>query len=231
MRLSVRLVFVVLLLASSGSAGTIVESFEGYTPGPNIPMSVLYPDFLVPGISTPFTFASGVTLSLPAPNLDVSSGNVLLGDFALGTGATDGLENNGVIEAADVPNGTAYIVVNGESNASSVTFTLPAISSMVGADVDVCSGCIANDNVVTMNVYNSSDVLIGSTTISGVAVDDWASNFISMSVPGISSVQFEGVYLALDDLTFTPNAAPEPSSWILCTAGLGAILLRRRCWF
>jgi hypothetical protein len=66
------------------SGGETIESFEGLSPGPNIPSSSSYgPAYLVPGNLAPYTFSSGVTLTAPIPN--GNDGNVILiGDFALG---------------------------------------------------------------------------------------------------------------------------------------------------
>jgi hypothetical protein len=48
--------------------GASFESFEGISPGPNVEPLPANPNYLVPGVTGPFTFGSGVTLTDPIPN-------------------------------------------------------------------------------------------------------------------------------------------------------------------
>ena len=67
---------------SDFGTSAIVESFEGLSPGPNIPQEPVDTGFFKPGVNGPFTFPSGVKLTGPIPN--VSFNGVSVGDFAIG---------------------------------------------------------------------------------------------------------------------------------------------------
>jgi hypothetical protein len=53
---------------------------------------------------------------------------------------------------------------------------------------------------------------------------------LSLSVPGIHSIQFAGRSVAVDDFTFNPvEAVPEPTTGVLFAGiGLGAVWFRQR---
>ncbi len=61
--------------------------------------------YLIPGVSSPFTFASGVTLTAPIPN---SNSGALVGDFSIRS-ADWGVLSNSVVSSSDVSDGTAYL--------------------------------------------------------------------------------------------------------------------------
>ena len=118
--------------------------------------------------------------------------------------------------------GRDFLAFNG-SGSEKVSF----ISPTSNFEVFVGDG---SGGTYTATAFNSSNVQIGSTTISlagGVYGD------LSLALSGISYVVFggPGVFVA-DDLSFTAVAAvPEPSTWammILGFCGLGFLAYRKK---
>src|ERR1041384_2777680 len=79
--------------------GTIIESFEGVSPGANSPQ-LPGTGILKPGVIEPFTFGSGVVLTEPIPNVGVAARGVQVDDFSIGP-AGFGLAENGHIASAN----------------------------------------------------------------------------------------------------------------------------------
>ncbi|MFN7920147.1 MAG: PEP-CTERM sorting domain-containing protein [Bryobacteraceae bacterium] len=223
-----RAVFVLALLPLAATAdvigpgafglGAIVESFENLSAGPNIPASVPFPADLVPGVSSPYTFASGATLVEPVPNT-----NDTLALFVHRSGLW-GLAGHGNINALDIPDGTAFLGL--DRSYGPVTFSFSTDMIRVGAFVDASPA--AGDSV-TMTFYDAQGMLIGSTQVAAVNHDLWKTNFIGYEAAGIRKVSFEGAYLALDMLTFeAAPAVPEPATFGMIGAGVAALGLRAR---
>jgi hypothetical protein len=191
--------------------GAIFESFEGLSPGPNIP-AVGNGAFLRPGESTIYTFASGVSLTWPIPNPSVCG--VRVGDFARGDASAWLLLGHDVRSTADVPFGSAYLIAGDESGrAPFVEFTFPSDMLRVGAYVG------GSWDWGTIYAFDAAGTLI-ETRHGGAA---WENNFLAIQDQrGIRRVQICGEAITLvvgprntliDGLTFEP--LPEPGTIVL----------------
>jgi hypothetical protein len=203
-----------------------VESFEGLEPGPNV---TLFPGTgqFEPGVIADYTFASGVTLTTPIPNPGLAGG-VFVGDFSIGS-AEFGLGSNGIITAADVPFGSAYMALNNTSSAQPyIEFTFASDMFRVGAYVTgPAAGEGGSAGFVTMEVFDGFGTLLESTTIANVNVTSWSNNFIGIErAEGIQMVRFSDSFEALDGVTF--EAIPEPNTALLLASGLVAMAAGRR---
>jgi len=215
--------------AAFGS-GAIVESFEGIKSGSNVGPSP-FSNILEPGTQGAYTFASGVTLSAPAPNPGTMNNGVFIQDFVLGTGASNNWGANGSVAAAtNVPFGTAYLGAfdNLTNDTSPVSFTLTfaADELRVGAYVTGIPG-----TSVRLDVYDASNHLLESDSVATVPVAQWKTNFVGIQrSEGIRRVVFTAIDFGVDGLTFEPSPVPESSSAILLSSGLVglAVMGRRR---
>ena len=203
--------------------GTTVESFEGLAAaiGPNLTVNGSY---FEPGVLSPYTFASGVTLTDPIPNPGVGTG-VLVGDFAYSASATFGLLGNGwIASAANVPFGSAYLGLDDPAASGPIGFSFASDMLRVGAYVTGGPGNI------TLTAYDQFGGLLESTSLATVNVALWGNNFIGLeNVAGIRSIEFSGAdFAVLDGLSFEA-AVPEPSTLLLLGSGLiGLGFVRRR---
>jgi hypothetical protein len=209
------------------SSERVVESFEGLTPGPNISRwGFLSPTdiWLEPGSVSAFQFSSGVILTQPIPNPHAFGGNVLIGDYAVGTGGWGwGLTGNGTAGQADIPTGSAYLGFNGGASVIA-QFTFPWNVIRVGTWITTDTGI---SNNATLRAYDRSGNLLEAVTIPGVPHGSWRSNFIGLeNLSGIARIVIVGNGGVMDDLTFD-LAAPESSGLALAGGGLALILLRR----
>jgi hypothetical protein len=211
--------------ASAFGPSATVESFEGLRAGAN--MAVYLPGngygYLIPGVAAPFTFASGVTLTNPIPNPGGRNG-VLVGDFSIG-GASFGLGSNGSINSSsDMPDGSAYIAIDGYSTAGPMEFTFSAPISRVGGFVTSTGGNI------TLSAYDIANVLLESVSISSVNATGWKNNFLGLqNSAGIAKITFNSDYLVLDKLTFESSATAVPTPALLPgLVGLGLGAWRKR---
>lgn len=205
--------------------GTTIESFEGLSPGPNIPLSGNFPNgFLVPGNVAPFTFASGVAYTAPVPN--TNDGQVMLvGDYALGD-ADWGLLGNGTINsAADVVSGTAYL---GDCcpEGTPARFTFPSNMLRVGIYATDAPG-----SVITMSAYDSNGAFLESVSVNAVPLAAWGSNFLGIqNAAGIRSIALASAIGSTqvpvyDVLMF--ERVPEPSTLAACGLAVCFTLLWR----
>lgn len=208
--------------SSAFGSGAVVESFEGLSVGPNLDNP--FGGYLVPGVNSPFTFASGVTLTGPIPS---NLNNVIVGDFSLG-GADFGLGGNGSIgSAGDVPDGIAYLGINSDSNRNSIEFTFASDILRVGGFVTgaTYSGSPAN-NIITLSAFDALNNLLETVSVSGVDVSNWGANFLGLeNSGGIRKITINGDFTVLDKLTFeagATQAVPEPAS-VLGLLALGAL--------
>jgi len=83
-------------------------------------------------------------------------------------------------------------------------------------------GAYASDYYgLTLTAYDASDNPIGSATIGN---SYGYSTWISVSAPGIASVQFTGTpgYFTLDNVTVT-GGVPEASTWAMMLAGFAGL--------
>jgi hypothetical protein len=173
-----------LFSTASFGAGTITESFEGLAPGANIESSTAFGSaYLVPGVSSPFTFGSGVTLTMPSPNVNESM-VVLIGDFTLGS-ATWGLLANGFIGSpADVVDGNAYL---GNCCPESVPVELTFAADMlrVGLFATGLPG-----EILSLAAYDALGNLLETVSVAAVHEDFWGTNFLGVeNAAGIRRIQ------------------------------------------
>ena len=197
-------------------AGTVVESFEGLSPGPNI---IANPDsgsggFLVPGVTAPFSFGSGVTLTAPIPNANRFS-RVLVGDFKLGP-APWGLGMNGDLTSARVVSGSAYL---GNNNCCSeaAPLRLQFSSDMLRVGIYATD---FDDRTITLTAFDALGAILESVSVGAVPVRSWGSNFLGVeNSAGIRSITLFSVagVPVYDDLMF--EAVPEPSISVLVFIG------------
>jgi len=197
-----------------------VESFEGLTPGANIPLG-LGASLLEPGTAGAFAFASGVTLTGPIPNPGFDAAGAFVHDFALGADVQNSWGGTRVVnDAGDVPLGSAYLgaFAPGPGTAS-VSFSFGAPMLRVGASV---TGVTAG--TVRLDVYDDANVLLESHVLSTVDLPQWGGNFLGLeNAAGIRRAVFTGADFGLDGLTFeaAPVVVPEPST--LSALGLGLV--------
>ncbi len=198
---------------SDFGSGAIRESFEGLSPGPNIP-AVGNGAFLRPGETSAYTFPSGVRLTWPVPNPAVCG--VRVGDFARGDASVRLLWDS-VRSITDVPFGSAYLIAGDDSCwAPFIEFTFPADMLRVGAYIG------GSWDWGTLFAYDASGTLI-ETLHGGL---NWKDNFLAIEAQrGIRSVQIRGDAITLvvgprntliDGLTFEP--LPEPTAAVLFLA-------------
>jgi len=223
----------------SGAFGptAVVESFEGLSVSPNLVNP--FDGFLNPGVLGPFTFASGVTLTEPIPNV---SGNavLLIGDFALGS-ASFGLGTNGVVLASTVPFGSAYMGLN--TTGRFIEFTFSSDMIRVGAFVTADQSFTEPPRPpITISAFDASGALLETTSVPRVDVSQWGSNFLGIEdISGIRRIRFQTEVLTtggslvpgpfvLDGLTFEASAAPiipESSTMLLLGSGLAGLFAWR----
>jgi hypothetical protein len=211
------------VLGLTASTTGAVESFEGLSAGPNITQPYASYGYLEPGVVSPFTFASGVTLTSPIPNPGIGTG-VIIGDWAIGSSGF-GLGSNGSVSAADVPSGTAYIALDDPATSGPMEFTFASDVFSVGALVTAASGDI------TLSAFDSLGNPLGTASVASVYVTNWGSNWLGFaSGTGIRKVQFNGDFLVLDDLTFDGvSPIPAPGAVVLGLLGTGLVgWLRKR---
>jgi PEP-CTERM motif len=220
-------------LGQSTFGATIVEGFEGLTPGPNSPTPSWAPgsDYLAIGALQPFTFSSGVTYSGPVPNNEASSAlsGALVVDFSVNnSNGPFGLDGNGNINSASqLPGGTAFLAWDNFASAGSITFTFSTPQDTVGAYVDAADG-----NIVE-TAYDAQGNVLNTTSVPAGDVSVWQENYQSITAPAITSVTFNGDFAVIDNLTFENSAAsssPEPGTLSLAgvaLAGLGWGLRKR----
>jgi len=202
----------VALIGDFGS-GASFESFEGLSPGPNITWAGF--GTLQPGVVSPFTFASGATMTGPIPNPGVIFG-VLIGDWSLGDPDFGLLGNGEILSAADVPFGNAYMGHDNYTQSNPIEFTFAEDMLRVGASVTGTPGTIE------MKAYDASATLLETRTISSVPVGSWGTNFLGIeNAAGIRSVTFGGDFEVLDGLKF--EVIPAPGTVLLGAIGLGMV--------
>lgn len=189
---------------SAIGANAIVEGFEGLSTGSNV---YLDDNIFTPGINSPYTFSSGVTLTDPIPNPPFSGG-VIVVDFSLGEDTLFGLGDNGNVDnTSKVPGGTAFLASGSTNGSFSLTFSSPVFQ--VGGIVDSAS------DKITLSAFDTFGNLLETVSVGSVPVANWSNNFLGIqNTAGISKVTFSAPFLVLDSLTFnnSPTAVPEPSS-------------------
>jgi hypothetical protein len=219
--ISTRLATAVPIGPGDFGPGAIVESFEGLSPGPNIP-AVGNGAFLRPGENAAYTFPSGASLTSPVPNPAVSGARV--GDFTRGD-ASASLSGHSIV-VSDIPLGSAYLIGGDETSyAPLIEFCFPTDMLRVGAYIS------GNHNWYTLTAYDAAGAPI--ETVQGRGA--WSTNFLGIQDQrGIRRVDIGGFVIDLmiatrntlvDGLTFEP--LPEPSMAALFVAAAVLVHLRR----
>jgi hypothetical protein len=226
-----------LFLASSSQAvqisladfgpSAVTEDFEGITAAdPNVG-STSFATVLEPAITAPYFFPSGAAL-FNAPNPGIFNDGPFIHDFSLGSGPSNDWGANGTVSsAADVPSGSAYLGAfdspSPPTNDVLIDFRFSQDMQRVGAVATGGEGMMA-----TLRVYDASDLLLESLTVSTVPVGQWDTNFLGIErSEGIRRAVFSGPDLGLDDLIFEA-LVPEPSSFSLTAFGLLGLAVTRR---
>ena len=219
------------LLASSASAapitpaafgGTqIVENFEGIAAGSNVSTSA-FGNILLPGSTSDYAFASGVTLAGPNPGLFANG--AFLHDAAA-AGATNNWGANGsVSNGAQVPDpfglaSTTYLGSFDNLGAGSSFLDLRFSSDQlrVGAWVAGAAG-----SSITIEAYDASGALLEALTLAAPSVSAWGTSFLGLErSEGIRRVVIRGADFGIDGLSFEASSAvAEPSIALLGSAGL-----------
>jgi hypothetical protein len=212
---------------SDFNGGQSVESFEGISVGPNVGASS-YASIVLPGASSPFAFASGVTLASPIPNPGLFADGPFVHDTAIAGPTNDWGANGAVNDPTDVPDvwsisSSSYLGVFDNGGAAPVAFTLAFASDMrrVGAYVAGAAG-----RTIQLAAYDAGGALLEVVSLPAPSVPSWGSagSFLGLQrIEGIRSVVFSGVDFGIDGLAF--EAVPEPASGALL--GLGLLLLAR----
>jgi hypothetical protein len=203
-----------------------LESFEGLVPGPDVGQQLGFDGVYLPGYNGSYTFAGGVTLI--GPNVDVFPGDAFVHDFRSGSPPPNDWGANGVVNGPeDVLIGTAYLAVFEAGTAeAAIELRFATPQARVGAFVTGDAG-----TTITLEVYGAGNVLLESTTVGAVPIDQWIDNFVGLErAEGIERVVFRGHDFGIDALMFDAGflAIPEPRSALLLALSLAALALGRR---
>ena len=233
-------------LLSAGSAGAVsitpsaftgsqtVESFEGIAVGPNVGTSV-FGNIVMPGLSGPFTFGSGVTLMNPVPSPGLFSNGAFVHDLAVPGAVNNWGTNGNVDDAGDVPDpfgaaSSSYLGIFDNLGVGSVSLELSFATDMerVGAWVAGVGG-----STIRLDAYDSSGFLLESVTMAAPSVAAWGTNGAFLGIEraeGISRIVFTGVDFGIDGLSFEPMPipVPEPATASLLGFALVALALATR---
>lgn len=167
------------------------ESFEGLKHEPNSPF---FGGYFVPGSESEFPFGTGLSLVHPIPNEDA---DVLVVDFGAPKAIAWDLGPNGVITAADVPAGKAFIGLHDADHDAFIRFDLNTTAYQVSANVN------SADDIVII-AYDAKGRELGAAQVSSVEHDVWNQNFISVaSKEPIHSIAFYGTDVVIDQVFFT----------------------------
>jgi len=227
---------------SSFTPGYQVESFEGIIPGGSNTGSVTNENYFAMGTTGPYTFASGVTLTVPIPAFgwgNFNYGGPYIHDFAIQSsnspynedyfGSNGDLDNKSQMPAGF---GTAYIGVYRTDN-TNFTFTFP--TEVVRAGFYLTGYPCDSTYHYTLEALDAAGNVLVSYAVKSAPVADWASNFVgiqllsgfrSLDIVG-SGQQWTANNAALDMLTFQPIPLP-PSALLLGSGILGLVGLRWR---
>lgn len=114
------------------------------------------------------------------------------------------------------------------------TITISFVSPTDFVTLDVINGTNQDPTTVTLSAYDSSNAFLGSTSVDLTAyrsvgsVKNAALNLAGMKTIIITSNQGEGATdFAIDTVSFTDSAVPEPTTWFSLGGGLVALGYRR----
>jgi hypothetical protein len=202
------------------TAAKVVESFEGIGAGTNVG-STAYANIFSPGVSGPYTFASGMILGGTNPGL--FQNGAFLHDAAI-AGASNGWGTNGTVStAAQVPDpwgvaSSEYLGAFDSLGTGSAVIDISFTTDMrrVGAWVAGAAG-----SNVTLDVYSAANVLLESVTIAAPTVASWGSSFLGIErSEGIRRIVFRGADFGIDGVTFEAASVPEPRAALLASVGV-----------
>jgi hypothetical protein len=187
------------------SPSAVSESFEDLN-RPDVPSAIL-------NLPTPFTFPSGLSIVSPVPNaVDTSGVFIVEGGFF---GFTPGPNDEGI------PDGEAYLGQGNPGLTDPVRLAFPQTVARVGAYVAING---VDVDSVTVAALDAANIVLDSTVVSNIGPPDWSQNFVTLSSPGIASLQFTGTgsgVLRVDLVTW--DVVPEPASAGL--AGFVAVVI------
>lgn len=207
---------------------TLEEGFEGVLPGPEVGVQAGSNGVYLPGVGSPYSFATGVTLF--GANTYVFPNDVFVHELGVANPTPNDWGANGTVaSAADVAFGSGYLGVF-ESATGTATIEL-----VFGGPVNRVGAYVAGDagSTIEIRVYGAGDVLLETLSMAAPSVADWgtASSFLGIQRPeGITRVVFSGHDFGLDNLYFESlTSVPEPGTLAQLALGLvGLASLRRR---
>ena len=215
--LNVGVIAAALAMATPAQSTTLLTSAVGYT-GPQFTIPAFYGDhnnFLY--FTGPLSLGGGVSIKSNAPNQS---------DIGVIGAGKYGLSSNGNIV------NSPYVGVDDGKSTMTITFDTPVASFGLGVTYavnadgtipDNPAGAFGNDPVIS--AYDASNALIASYDLLKLApistpngIDQFQFRGISSTGSPISSFQMSGAFIAGQ----AQLAVPEPATWVLLLAGLGA---------
>lgn len=157
-------------------------------------------------------------LSHPLEQYNALGVHFSTGDFGVIQGVANGDPGNWWLNGTNGAYFLGYNSISGFSQA--ITFDFAAAS--VTLDVSRANGSSSFDTF-TLNAYDSSNILVGTQTLTYGAINTWST--LTMSGTDIRKISYTGSYnMGIDNIRITPfTAVPEASTLALLGSGLGLL--------